>query len=78
MRVVGVVRRLVIEYSLDKFSKAVVFRSVFARLGYPRVEMKRVDGSRVLRIHWGSLVFYEEDFPYLVARISRLGVRSRA
>ena len=73
-----VVRRLVIEYSLDKFSKAVVFRSVFARLGYPRVELRRVDSPGTLRIFWGDLVFYEEDFPYLVARISRLGVRSGA
>ena len=68
-----VVRRLVIEYSLDKFTKAIVFRSVFRRLGYPRVELRRVDGSGTLRIFWGDLVFYEEDFPYLVARISQLG-----
>lgn len=36
--------------------------------------MKRVDCSRILRIHWGNLVYYEEDFPYLVARISCLRV----
>lgn len=62
--------KVIIEYSDDRSLSAEILAKSLAKDGVP-VEMVKREGRGILLFRLNNVIYREEDFPYLVARVSR-------